>query len=251
MAVAFRIAGALASDATTTTLAIVAPTTGVVADDIFIAIILSKDNQVVSPPDGTWTKFVEANNTANQRITIAWKRVVAGNAGATFNFTKPVDNNVLFCGVIACYSGCLTTATPIDASTPTTSANASGDTVTYATFDPTETTAFVVASGVYNNDLTTAGSISGTDPSFSNNIDLETATGTDGSIFAYSGSSTGAATGARSHSTTSTVDDVSIGCLFGLVSEPPATDVFFQNNYNIEQGIRSSTASGMGGVLIE
>jgi hypothetical protein len=37
----------------------------------------------------------------------------------------------------------------------------------------------------------------------------------------YDGSSSGAATGARSHSTTSTVDDINIGVLFGLIAEPP------------------------------
>ena len=220
MAVAFRIAGALADNATTTTLPIVAPTTNVATDDIFVAVILGKDNQTITVPDGTWTKFVEVNNTANQRMTLAWKRVVPGDAGATFNFTKPTDNNILFCGVILCFSGCLTTATPIDATTPTTSANASSDTVTYADFNPAETAAFVVAVGGYNNDLTTAGAISGTDPAFTNRLDVETNLGTDASIFAYTGSSSGAATGARSHSTTSTVDDVNLGILFGLKAAP-------------------------------
>lgn len=224
MAVNFRIAGALAATATQTTLNIVAPTTGVIANDIFIVSILGKDNQVITVPDATWTKFVEVNNTTAQRTTLAWKRVIAGDAGATFAFTKPTDNNVLFCGMIACYSGALISATPIDASTPTTSANALSDTVTYATFDPAETTAFVVAVGTYNENLTTAGSISGTDPTFANNWDLETATGTDGSIFGKSGSSSGAATGARSHSTTSTDDGISTGVLFGLIAfVPPDT----------------------------
>jgi hypothetical protein len=220
MAAAWRINGAIIGNATTTTLAVVAPTTGVIADDIFICGVLGKDNQVITAP-ANWTKFVEVNNTANQRATLAWKRVVGGDPGATFNFTKPTDNNLLFCGFIACFSGCLIAATPIDASTPTTSANASSDTVTYATFDPAETAAHVVAWGFYNNDLTTAGAIAGTDPTFTNRADLEVPTGTDGSQFMYDGSSSGAATGARSHSTTSTVDDINIGVLFGLIAEPP------------------------------
>ena len=220
MAVAFKNAGALAANATTVTLACVAPS-GIVADDIMICAIMEKANQVISPPDGTWTKFVEVNNTANQRLTLAWKRAAGTESGGTFNFTKPVDNNLLFIGVISVWSGCKVGATPIDASAPTTSPNASSDTVTYATFDPTETAAHVVAVGCYNNDLTTAGAIAGTDPAFATRWDLESGTGTDGSLFGYSGSSTGAATGARSHSTTSTADDVNIGALFGLVEEPP------------------------------
>lgn len=222
MAVAFVTVGAIAANATTTTLNVVAPT----FDDtdnknILIAVILGKDNQTITAPSG-FTKFVEVNNTANQRTTVAWKRAAPGDSGATKAFTKGTDNNLLFCGVIAIFSGCLTSATPIDASAPTTSANASSDTVTYADFNPTETDAYVVAVGTYNNDLTTAGSISGTNPTLTNRWDLETGTGSDGSLFGYSGSSDGSATGARSHSTTSTADDVNTGVLFGLVAEPPA-----------------------------
>ena len=226
MAVAFQSVGALAANAATTTLNIVAPS--LAADDIMIAAINNKDNQVVTAPSG-WASVSASNNGANQRASIFWKRAVGGNSGATFAFTKPTDNNVLFCGVISAWRGCITTATPIDATTPSVSANASSDTVTYATFDPTETAAFVVAIGFYNQDLTTAGSISGTDPSFTNRWDLETGTGSDASIFGYGGSSTGAATGARSHSTTSTADDVNIGVMFGLVAAPaPAASIFNQ-----------------------
>ena len=217
MPVAWRINGALAANATTVTLAVVAPTTGVIADDIFLAFIGQKANQVITAPVN-WTKFVEVNNTAAQRSTIAWKRVVAGDAGATFNFTKPVDDNLLFYGFIACFSGCLVSATPIDAATPTTSANVSSDTVTYATFDPIETAAHVIAAGFYNEYNTTAGAIAGTNPTFTNRADLESGTGSDGSVFVYDGPSSGAATGARSHSTTSAADDINTGVLFGLVA---------------------------------
>lgn len=227
MVVSFDQVGALAANATTTTLALVAPA-NLDTNDILIGVVLNKDNQVDTFPTsesdgiGAWTKIVELNNTTAQRITVAWARVTNGaNAsGNTVAVTKPTDNNVLFCGCISSWKGCLVTATPIDASTPTTSANTSSDTVTYATFDPTETTAFVLAIGVYNEDQTTGGSITGTDPTFSKNVDLESGTGTDGSVFIYSGSSTGAATGARSHSTTSTNDAISIGCLLGLIAAP-------------------------------
>lgn len=219
MPVSFQAAGAITGTVTLPQLTIVAPT--LAADDIMIAAINAKNNQTWSPPDGTWTKFVEVNNTTAQRVTLAWKRAAAGDSGASFIFTVPVDNNITYHGMISAWRGCITTATPIDASTPTTSANASSDTVTYATFDPTETAAWVVAIGFYNEDLTTAGAIAGTDPTFANNWDLEDGTGTDASIFGYSGSSSGAATGARSHSTTSMADAINVGVLFGLVAAPP------------------------------
>lgn len=227
--VRFIAAGALAANATTAALATVGPACAV--NDILIYAGMGKNNQVVGVPDGSWTKFVEVNNTANQRATLAWKRAVIGDIGGiSYAFTKPVDDNLLNIGVISAWRGCRINATPIDASTPTTSANASSDTVTYATFDPTEFMAFVVAIGFYNDDLTTAGTLSGTDPTFTNRWDLESATGTDGSCFGYAGPSTGAATGARSHATTSTADAVNIGALFGLVSDtfPPLPSMTYR-----------------------
>lgn len=214
----FVAAGALAANATTAALACTGPACRV--NDILIYAGMGKNNLVVSPPDGSWTKFVEIDNTTAQRITLAWKRAVAADIGGiSYAFTKAVDDNLLNIGVISAWRGCRTNATPIDASTPTNSPNALSDTVTYATFTPAEAMAYVVAVGVYNEDLTTAGTIAGTDPTLTNRWDLESGTGTDGSCFGYSGPSSGAATGARSHSTTSTADAINIGVLFGLVSD--------------------------------
>jgi hypothetical protein len=227
MAVNWRINGALAANATVATLTVTAPSTGVIPGDIYIAFFLLKSTgatPVVAPtPPGDWVEIVNTVAASNPDMAIFWRRVASGDEGASYTFTKSVDDNTLFCGFIAAFSGCLTSGNPIDASTPTTSSNASSDTVTYADFDPTETSAFVVAVGGYNEDNTTAGAISGTNPSFTNRADLETATGTDGSIFMYTGSSDGAATGARSHSTSSTVDAENMGVMFGLVAEPAAT----------------------------
>ena len=214
MAVAFVAAGAIAGTVTLPTLTLVAPTCSV--GDILIATINAKDNQQWTAP-ANWTIFAEGNNTTAQRVTLAWKRAIAGDSGASFDFTVPVDNNITYHGVISAWSGCISTGTPIDSATPTLSANASSDTVTYADFNPARATAYVVAVGFYNDDVTTAGAIGGTDPTFTNRWDLEDATGTDASIFGYSGTSTGAATGARSHSTTSMTDAINTGVLFGLV----------------------------------
>lgn len=222
MPVSFVATTGIFANATTTTLTL---TVSVVRDEIDIAMILSKDNQVVTPPAG-WTLIGEGNNTANQRYSLFWHRSDPDTDSGNHNFTKPTDNNLLFCGAVLRFWGCKRSGSPIDPGTISVSNNASSDTVTYATFDPTgtllpdgTTQAFVVACGFYNNDLTTAGSIAGTDPTFANAADLETATGTDGSLFAYYGASSGAATGARSHSTTSTADDVNIGVMFGLLAE--------------------------------
>jgi hypothetical protein len=223
MAVSFVTNGVIAANATTTTLAVVAPTfTDTDPTNILICAIHSNDNQVVTAP-ANWTKFVELNNTANQRLTIAWKRAAPGDSAATFNFTKPTDNNLLFCGVIGIWTGCVSSGNPIDATTPSTSANAVADAVTYADFDPTETAAFVVAVGIYADDATTGGAMSGTNPTFTKRIDVETAVGADASIFFYDGASDGSATGARSHATTSTIDAISIGCLFGLIAQPTSS----------------------------
>lgn len=238
--VTFVLAGALAAQANVSTLYVVAPACA--ANDILIAVLLVKDNRVVTAPSG-WTKFVEANNTTAQRITIAWKRAVAGDSGATFAFSTPGTANNLFAGVISAWRGCITTATPIDATSPSVSANASSDTVSYATFDPTQTTAYVVAIGVYNNDLTTAGAIAGTNPTFVNRWDLETSIGTDGSIFGYSGDSNGSATGTRTHSTTSTADDINIGVLFGLVAAAEPSITVDPITYNFGVVAESSTPS--------
>lgn len=241
MAVSFVAAGAIVGTVTLPQLSIVAPT--LVADDIMIAAINAKDNQVWTAPAG-WTKFGEVNNTTAQRCTLAWKRAVAGDSGASFVFTVPTDNNITYQGVISAWRGALVTATPIDATAPTTSANASSDTVTYATFDPTETTAWVVAIGFYNEDLTTAGAIGGTNPTFTNNFDLEDATGTDASIFGYSGSSDGATTGARSHATTSMADAINVGVLFGLVAAPVAATTIESVGRTYPRGIMRGVQRG-------
>jgi len=239
MAVTFVAAGALANNATTVTLACIAPACNV--DDILICSIGQKANQVISAPDGTWTAFNETNNTANQRCSLFWKRATA--SGGTFNFTKPVDDNLLFCGVISAWRGCPGTGSPLDGSA-TVSNNTSSDTVTYNTYDPVSTTTHVVAIGFYNDDNTTAGSISGTNPTLTNRWDLETATGSDASIFGYSGDGNGSATGSRSHSTTSTVDAINQGVLFGLkagIHDPIQASTRFYNNDGNEA---TSTASG-------
>lgn len=227
MAITYVSVGAIVSDSLVTTISLVAPTC--VANDILIAVLLGKDNIDHSAPDATWTEIgTQTNNTTAQTSSHWWKRASTADSGATFVFTKATDNNVLFSGVISAWRGCVPTGNPIDTATPTVSNNALSDTVTYATFTPnSKLNAHVIASGIYNDDLTTAGSISGTDPTLTSRYDLEDSGGTDCSFFAYSGSSTGIATGARSHTTTSMADAINQGWLFALVE----SNAFTFNNY--------------------
>lgn len=220
MAVKFQSIGAITITSTITTLALVAPTLGV--NDIMIATIIGKDNIDHSAPDATWTEIgTQTNNTVLMTTSHWWKRAVAADSGATFNFTKATDNNVFFAGVICVWGGAIKGKSPIDTSTPTVSNNVLSDTVTYATFTPTNPDVTIIASGIYAEDNTAAGAIAGTNPTLANNYDIETGTGTDCSFFGYSGQATGGvATGARSHSTTSTADAINQGWLFALIPEP-------------------------------
>ena len=187
-----------------------------VANDILIASIISKNNvESITVPAG-WTKFVEVNwgATDEHRSTIAWYRVVGGET--TFNFSKITNDGNLLALNITQWRGCATSGSPISG-TATTSDNASADSVTYATFTPGYTGDLVVAVGFYADDQTTLAAITGTDPTFVTNADVETASGSDASIFAQSGPSfSGFPTGARSHTTTSTADATNLGVLFGL-----------------------------------
>tara|TARA_R110000868_G_scaffold135380_1_gene347862 strand:+ start:319 stop:1026 length:708 start_codon:yes stop_codon:yes gene_type:complete len=221
VAVEFSAIGSITVTSTITNLALVAPTC--TNNDILIAVLIGKDNIDHQGASADWTEIgTQANNTINMTTSHWWKRAVAADSGATFTFTKTTDNNIFFAGVISCWKGALIGATPIDVSTPTTSNNASSDTVTYADFTPTCPEVTIIASGIYADDnITALGTISGTNPTLTNRYNVETGTGTDCAFFAFSGASVGCvATGARSHTTTSTTDAVNQGWLFGLCPEP-------------------------------
>src|ERR1044071_9803713 len=107
MAVTFVAAGALATNATTVTLTVVAPT--LQANDIMIACLINKAlGNVISAPDGTWTQISQDDNDCttaadDHRYAVYWKRAASGDSGATFNFTKASDDNNLFAGVIGAW----------------------------------------------------------------------------------------------------------------------------------------------------
>lgn len=221
MAVTFQAVGSLAQQGSDT-LPITAPS--LAADDIMVAQIMETagSHAMSSAPSG-WAALHAANiASGSARAYLYWKRAVGGDSGASFSWTS--GGATQLSGVISAWRGCITGSSPIDATAPSVQTNTSAtDQIDYADFDPTESSAWVVAMGFYKDDATTAGAISGTDPIFVNNYDLESAT-FGISFFAYSGSSTGAATGTRSHVTTSTTDAINQGVLFGLVQVTVAAD---------------------------
>lgn len=220
MAVTFGTVGSIAVNSVDAFVDVIAPSCNI--DDILICVLLGKDNLTHSAPDGTWTSIgTQTNNTTGMTTSHWWKRAVSGSSGATFRFTKSADNNVFFAGLISAWVGAVKTGSPIDTGTPTVNSTAvASDTVSYTDFDPVATDLTIIASGIYNDDLTTVGTISGTNPTLTNRYDLETSTGTDCSMFGFSGESDGAATGNRSHSTSSMTDAINQGWLFGILPQP-------------------------------
>ena len=185
---------------TTTTLALVAPTCQV--GDAIFAIIVSKNNTALTVPTD-WTIIQDVSNTAAMRTAIAWKKIGSADSGATFNFTVA--------GTTVSY-GCLVVFRNVQqVGASSASANALADNVTYATITP-DPNSVVVGFGSYSLNATTLGAMTGTDPTFANILDVETASGTTASLFASWGPSLdGAATGARTQPSNSTTDAVNQG----------------------------------------
>jgi len=196
----------------TTSLALVAPT--VLGDDIMLAHIYTNDNVAVTAT-ADWALIRADNNGAGMRTSFFWKRAAGADSGTTNTFT--IAGTTVGFGIITAWRGARRGGSPWGNNTV--SVNASSDTVTYATMTPQRAHGAVIAAGFYSNDLTTAGAITGTDPTLSNIVDVETATGNDASIFVYWGVASGLATGARSHATTSTVDAVNTGYLLEIIAE--------------------------------
>src|SRR3990167_4200415 len=136
MAVTFVAAGDIVVSSTAASIDVVAPALAV--DDIMVCFLLGKDN-IDHTGSAGWTELgTQPNNGTGQTAAPWWKRAVAGDSGATFSFSKASDNNTFFAGVIAAWRGANLASTVVsNCGTRTGSANASSDTVTYATFDPT------------------------------------------------------------------------------------------------------------------
>ena len=210
MAISWVAAGTAVAT-TTTTLALVAPT--VVTQDILFALIVSKNNTAVVAPFG-FRLIADTANTAAMQTYLGWKLAGTDDSGATFNFT--VAGTTVSFGVLVAYRGGRSEELPIGVSSS--SANALSDNVTYATVQPGLGLSHLVAFGAYSLNATTAGAFSGTNPTFTSRVDVETATGTTASLFVNDGPSiSGAATGSRTLATASTTDAVNHGYMVEVI----------------------------------
>lgn len=215
MAVDFRAAGSIAVNTTTTTLSVTAPSCQV--GDILLCALINKSvtANTFSPPDGTWTEVIaqEVNDCTtaadDHQYGLYWKRATA--SGGSFSFTKATDDNLLFAGVIAAYSGAKLNGSPIDATAParTETAGAS-DNVSFPAFDPTSENVGYIRVAYYGNDATT---FAGSD------VKVETSSGNDCSIAFFSGQNNGESVAANTQASASSTDAGNTGVVFALVSE--------------------------------
>lgn len=210
---AFRAVGT-AANTETTTLALVAPT--LVSGDILFAWIVSRNNTALSPLEGGWALIYDEANTAAMQSYLAWRRAGSADSGATFGWT--VAGTSVSLGALVAYSGVIQGGRPYTRTTI--SNNASSDNVTYATLTPASS-GLIVAFGSYGEDLATADTFTGTDPTFAERLDASVdGTTTDASLYIHDGLGSGAATGARTCATASTTDAVSQGIFLDLISNP-------------------------------
>lgn len=219
MAVTYQAAGPLAALGTgASTLNVTLPTC--LENDILIAVVWSHEApDTIAPPAG-WTEIREDDRGTAQHGALYWKRAITADSGDSQTWSRTGVAVVGFYGQAAAFRGGKLTGSAIDSDTASFSGNGTAsDNIDYASLDPAAA-CHIVAIGLYRNDLTTAGAMTGTNPTFTLRIDNETATGEDASVFFYSGDSDGAATGARSHPTTSTTDAGSIGYLLGILAAP-------------------------------
>lgn len=184
------------------------------AGDIHIAQIISINNTAITAPDSTWTEITQGNFTGS-RGAVFWKRLTATGAGS---YDFGVAGTTTSYGIVTCYRGCKKNGKPYG--TVTASANASADAVTYATLVPHSNNGTMVAIGLYAEDATTPGTVSGAVYTFAApDVDVEQATNEDASIFvSHAPMTTNAATGAITQATTSTVDAVNMGILIDLMA---------------------------------
>ena len=191
------------------------------AGDIHIAQIISINNTAITAPDSTWNEIAQLNFTGS-RGAIFWKRLTASGVGS---YDFGVAGTTTSYGIVTCYRGCKKYGNPYGA--VTTSANASADAVTYATIVPHNSSGILVAVGLYAEDATTPGTVSGAVYVFAAPVvDVEQATNEDASIFvSHAPMTTNAASGAITQATTSTVDAVNLGVLFDLMPEEAGSGI--------------------------
>lgn len=200
----------------TTSLALVAPV--IVGGDVMFAIIHSNNNTAPTIASG-WTTISSSNNTSAQQAYLAWRRCSDADSGATFTWT--VAGTTVSFGALVTYRNATrggSTGLPYFTSSVHPTAVAE-DNINYDTITPKNPDALIVAFGLYGLAATTAGAFSGTNPTMTNRLDAETASGIGASLFIHDGPSLdGSATGARTCASASTVDAISVGIVVDVLT---------------------------------
>ncbi len=234
--VVFQAAGSLAETASSATLGIVAPTTQ--PGDLMIALYHANDNLTVTLPSGWEAPWGQHNNTVNQTVLVAFKWAGTADSGATFNFVKSSNNSKLSCGAIITYRGAQV-GKPFDAAGVVYNDNASGDNTVFA--DMT-TTQFARPNFVmfYNLGATTPSGPTGTNVdggTTQQRLDAEATLGNTATIAVYQGSLTvPGAVGVGTMASASTVDAISVGALFSVISGDETSRGWSGTNYGTSNG---------------
>ena len=245
MAFSFVAAGSIAGNATTTTQNIVAPSLSV--NDLMIACLINKSAtaNTISAPAG-WTQITQSTNDCttaadDHEYAIFYKKAASGDSGATFQFSKATDDNVLFAGVIGAWRG-QDLSNPLDTTAVgTTKTVGAADNVSFPAFDPTSTSVHVIFVAFYGNDLTTFDAAMSNDvnPDCTKRIDVESGTGNDCSIAATSGDNDGTNIAARTWASVSTTNAGNTGIVFAI--KAPTTQTLSPSSFGSDEATPQPT----------
>ena len=214
MAIAFVAAGT-GAEASSGNISPTMPAT-VNADDVAILVWWSDDNVTASLPGG-WTIVHQANSSFGHGGW-AWKRCNGTEDGASVTLTHAAGGGVA--ARIVTYSGVTNSGAPYTVA-PTSSVNTTTDaTIECATLTPIAGETVVYMGGL--DDVVTFTAPTGTDPTFTERMEMSGAATHFASVTLGDGTSTGAAVGARTI-TASGGTGPSIGWLVALTPDNVAT----------------------------
>lgn len=181
--------------------------------DIHVCVVGAADNVTVTFPAG-WTKKIELNNGTTERLTVAWRRAVAGDAAPLVTHAAGGDIAAQIMG----YRGAVTNNDPFDA--VASQANASSTTITAPTITPLNANDMILFIGttINGSNLATISGYSGTNPTFTERIDGGASGGSNNvAIFLADGSKNDfTATGSRT--ATGSQAGVNIGALLSMLA---------------------------------
>lgn len=137
---AFR-SDAEVTTATMTNITITKPT-GTTTNDILIAQIYREVTTDAVTLPGGWALIAEIEPKADHQVTLAWLRAGGSEpANYTFSFANSYAG-----GLIACYSGCVTSGNPWSA-TPTQNSGTTGATLTFSSVTTVDADCLLIALG--------------------------------------------------------------------------------------------------------